>query len=336
MSSQSAYNTPVTYPGPSRMTLSPRSGTNLDLTRSIGPRVETSPYRSNLNGNINVQPSLSPRKDLDLYDNFISSQDEFTPEIKNLIGMYLDTPLNVADILVNGHESATRPDNVQKLPNDRARIAKMHEDLKQEALQHRQRVARIINDNKTVFPERPDPSGQNLRNAIFDLNNAPRGPDKVSQKMREVKDDITVILDKDITTLPQNKYNERQLGKVKRSQLYPQATPTVISQPASSTVKLKLSPDDRYVSHEVLSKNPYDDVKVVIEKPSQPRSVSPPPVYRPEVIPASFMPPSPPQKVRSPTKSAVSLNQSTLEQYQTPPPQPVIVERNVVPVRPEP
>jgi hypothetical protein len=339
MSAQSTYNTPAAYTGPGRISLSPQSGIGMDLTRSMSPRVETSPYRGNLNGAINVQSNLGPRKELDLYDNFLSSQDDFTPEIKNLIGMYLDTPLDLADILVYGHESATRPDNLAKLCNDRTRILKMHEDLKQEALLHRQRVAQIVNDNKTLFPERPDANGQHLKNAIFDLNNTPRGPDKVSQQMRELKDDITVLLDKDITTLPQNKYSERQLGKSKRSQLYPQAAPVVINQPASSTVKLKLSPDDKYVSHEVMSKNPSDDVKVVIEKQPAPvmRSVSPPPVYRPEVVNRTIMSPSPPPKIRSPTKSAVSLNQSTLEQYQTPPPlPPVIIERNIVPVRPEP
>lgn len=339
MTTPSPFASPsYSYPQ-NKMALSPRSGTGLDLTRSIGPRPDSTPYRSTLNGAINVQSNLASKKELDYYDNFMSSQDDFTPDIKNIIGMYLDTPLDLADILVYGHESLTRPDNINKLCTDRARIVKLHEDLKNEALAHRQKVAKLINDNKSLFPERSDQNGQHLKNAIFDLNSTPRGPDKVSQQMRELKDDLTVLLDKDITTLPQNKYNERLLGKQKRSQLYPQSAPIVINQASNPTLKLRLSPDDRYISHELIKQNPSDDVKVIIEKqpPIPVRSVSPPPVYRPEVVMRTMVQsPSPPPKIRSPTKSIVSLNQSSLE-YQTPIYQsPVIVERNVAPVRSEP
>lgn len=330
MSSPIQYTGSAYNPAPTRMALSPRSGTGLDLTKSIGPRVDTSPTRSTMSGAINVQSNLAPRKDLDLYDNYLSSQDDFTPDIKNIIGMYLDTPLDLADILVYGHESATRPDNIGKLCNDRSALIKLHDDLKTEAALHRQRVAKLVNDNKHLFPERPDQNGQHLKNAISDLSNPPRGPDKVSLQMRELKDDLTVLLDKDITGLPQNKYNERILGKTKRSQLYPQAAPQIITQSSSPTIKLRLTPDDRYINHEVIKQSPSDDVRVVVEKQPMPvpvRSVSPPPVYRPEIVQRTLLQsPSPPPKIRSPTKSIVSLNQSNLEQYQTPQP----VERTIV------
>ena len=80
-------------------------------------------------------------------------------------------------------------------------------------------------------------------------------------------------------------------------------------QPSSSTVRIKLQSDDRYLGHDVTKNNPADDIRVVIDKPQivlpppQPvqviRTVSPPPtVYRSEVIRPA--PPPPPPVVVTP------------------------------------
>ena len=53
------------------------------------------------------------RRDLELFDTYMSSQDDFTPDLKSVIGMYMDNALDITDILVYGHESANRPDNLQ-------------------------------------------------------------------------------------------------------------------------------------------------------------------------------------------------------------------------------
>lgn len=313
----------------------------IDFTKSY---VITNPEpdyrtRSDLGGSLNTQSRLPERKDLDLYDNFLSSQDEFTPELKEIIGMYMDTPLDLTDVLVYGHESATRVDNIGKLAKDRPQVMRMHQDLKKEALDHRKRVAKIVNDNRHIFPERSDINGQHLKNAYQDINNPPSTPDKTSHQMRELKDDITVLLDKEITCLPQNKYEERMKGPALRRQMYPttiikeKGDTTVITTPSKPTIKIKLTPEDKYIGHEIIKNNPNDEAKVLIEK--QPaRSVSPVPVYRPETIQryVSSTSPSPPPRKRSPTKSTVQLGKSSLEQYQTPPP----VERNLVPIRSEP
>lgn len=315
--------------------ISPQGGSSgIDLTKSYGPSSPESVVyipRPEMGGTLNTQSNLAPRKELDLYDNFLSSQDDFTPELKDIVGMYMDTPMDLTDVLVYGHESATRPDNINQLAKDRSQIVKMHQDLKKEALDHRIRVAKIINDNKNVFPVRTDPNGQHLRNAIADLNNPPPKPEKTGHQLRELKDDITVLLNKEITCLPENKYFERQRGIEMRSQMYPttiikeQGPTQVISTPSRPTIKINLTPEDKYISHEVIKNNPNDEAKVLIEK--QPaRSVSPIPVYRPQTVISS---PSPPPKKKSPTKSIVQLVQSSIEQYQTPPP----VERNLVPVK---
>lgn len=332
----SRYGAAQPYAQPIRsVIISPQGGSSgIDLTKSYVPSSpESLVYipRPQLAGTLNTQSHLAPRKELDLYDNFMSSQDDFTPEIKDIVGMYMDTPMDLTDVLVYGHESATRPDNINQLAKDRPQIVKMHQDLKKEAIDHRARVAKIVNDNKHVFPVRTDPNGQHLRNAIADINNPPPKPEKTGHQLKELKDDITVLLNKEITCQPENKYFERQRGIEMKNQMYPttiikeQGPTQVISTPSKPTIKINLTPEDRYISHEVIKNNPNDDAKVLIQK--QPvRSVSPIPVYRPQTVISS---PSPPPKKKSPTKSIVQLVQSSIEEYQTTPP----VERNLVPVR---
>lgn len=332
----SSYSPAQPFAQPIRsVIISPQNGTSsIDLTKSYGPIISEQVYRParpDMGGSLNQQSTLAPKRELDLYDNFLSSQDDFTPDIKDIIGMYIDTPLDLTDVLVYGHESATRPDNINKLGRDRSQIVKMHEDLKREALEHRKKVAKIINDNIQVFPQRNDSNGIHLRNAVADLNNPPSKPEKTGLQLRELKDDITILLDREITCLPENKFFERQKGPTMRSKMYPitvvkeQAPPQIISTPSKPTIKIKLTPEDKYVSHEVIKNNPNDDAKVLIEK--QPaRSVSPIPVYNQL---RTILSPSPSPSKRSPTKSIVQFCQSVLEEYQTPPP----VDRNLVPVK---
>lgn len=77
------------------------------------------------------------RRDLDLYDAYNDTNGEFTPEIKQVIGMYMDTALDTSEMLVYGHDALNRPENAHLLNRDKLEIQRFHTDLKNEADMHR-------------------------------------------------------------------------------------------------------------------------------------------------------------------------------------------------------
>jgi hypothetical protein len=100
-------------------------------------RTELSPRPSQISTFIPQQQPQYLRRDLDLYDSYLNSNDEFTPDLKQIIGMYMDNTLDTTDALVYGHETLNRPENSAQLVRDRAALQKFHQDLKTEAILHK-------------------------------------------------------------------------------------------------------------------------------------------------------------------------------------------------------
>lgn len=311
---------------------------------------ETGPYTSTTrpsNQGYVVSSSQLPvsttvgRKDLDLYDNYQSSFDDFTPDLRKIIGMYVDTSLDVADILVYGHEAMCRPENLLSFANDRHLVQKVHNDLKQESAAHRQRVAKIMEELKPKIPLRNDPNGLVLRNALQSIQTSGERPEKTSAQLKDVRDDLVILLDPEMTGQPLRKYDEGQLARIKKDQLSRKNVVmmnSVAHAPSSSTIKIKLQPDDRYIGHEVTKANPADDVRVVIDKQQ-------PVIYR-QASPAPTMVTvaRPPEQVvvkksKTPTKNKITTSQASIEDYRSAQKsaEPVIVQpevqRSFVPAR---
>ena len=90
-------------------------------------------------------------------------------------------------------------------------------------------------------------------------------PEKTGLQLRDARDDLVVILDRDITGINNRKYEERQLARAKKGSLYPIVNNTTMVA-NNATVKIKLSPDDRFIGHDVIKQSPSDDVKVIVDK----------------------------------------------------------------------
>ena len=131
------------------------------------------------------------------------------------------------------------------------------------------------------FPVRNDSNGEHYHKAIDSLAQPGTKTEKTSNQLRDIRDDITIILDKDMTGFSKNKYPERTLARTKKAELsggsnnitYLNGTQA----PSSALIKIKLHPDDRFIGHEITKSNPKDDIKVTIDKPNTP----PPVVYNP-------------------------------------------------------
>lgn len=311
---------------------------------------ETAPYTSTTRpsnqgyvmSSSQLPASATGRKDLDFYDNYQSSFDDFTPDLRKIIGMYVDTSLDVADILVYGHEAMCRPENLLNFANDRHLVQKVHNDLKQESAAHRQRVARIIEELKPKIPIRSDPNGLVLRNALQSIQTPGERPEKTSAQLKDVRDDLVILLDPEMTGQPLRKYDEGQLARIKKDQLSRKNVVmmnSVAHAPSSSTVKIKLQPDDRYLGHEVTKANPADDVRVVIDKQQ-------PVVYRqaspaPTIVTVAPRPAEPVvvKKSKTPTKNRITTSQASIEDYRSAQKsaEPVVVQpevqRSFVPAR---
>ena len=104
-----------------------------------------------------------------------------------------------------------------------------------------------------------------LRNAITSINLPSDRPEKTGLQRRDARDDLVVILDRDITGINNRKYEERQLARAKKSSLYPIVNNTTMVA-NNATVKIKLSPDDRFIGHDVIKQSQSDDVKVIVDK----------------------------------------------------------------------
>ena len=89
----------------------------------------------------------------------------------------------------------------------------------------------------------------------------------------------------------------------------------------NATVKIKLSPDDRFIGHDVIKQSPTDDVKVIIDKQPAMRTISPPPtVYRsvsPAPAPVTTVVTEPPRR-KAPVKNIVTKQVANLEEFQSP------------------
>jgi hypothetical protein len=107
-------------------------------------RIEPSYRTTELSPRPSYISSFSPqpqpqyiRRELDLYDSYLNSHDDFTPELKQIIGMYVDNALDTTDALVYSHETLNRPENSAQLARDRVALQKFHQDLRTEAAMHK-------------------------------------------------------------------------------------------------------------------------------------------------------------------------------------------------------
>jgi hypothetical protein len=69
---------------------------------------------------------------------------------------------------------------------------------------------------KFRLPLRSDATGQFFNNAAANLNRQDVRPEVTSNRLREVKDDIAIILDRDMTGLGQRKHAERSMARAKK------------------------------------------------------------------------------------------------------------------------
>lgn len=166
---------------------------------------------------------------------------------------------------------------------------------------------------KFRLPLRNDSSGQFLNNAVMNLNRSDVRPEVTSSRLREVKDDIAIILDRDMSGLGHKKQAERSLARAKKDEMSGGSKNVTIlnssTVPSSALIKIKLAGDDRFLGHEVTKSHPNDDVRVTIDK----QPTAPPVVYQ---MPSNFtslrtISPSPPptiirSEVRPPTPPPVS------------------------------
>ncbi len=218
---------------------------------------------------------------------------------------------------------------------------------------------------KFRLPLRSDATGQFFNNAAANLNRQDVRPEVTSNRLREVKDDIAIILDRDMTGLGQRKHAERSMARAKKEEMNSGPKNVTIlnstTTPSSALIKVKLTADDRFLGHEVTKSHPSDDIRVTIDKqpaapfvyqppvnfaslrtisPSPPptiirsevRSPTPPPVVSPQQV---RLAPEPvvvtPVKRKTPTKSRIATGKSSLEEFRSPvrTAEPVRVEQEI-------
>ena len=168
-------------------------------------------------------------------------------------------------------------------------------------------MARIVDEMKFKLPLRNDSSGQFFNNAASNLNRSDVRPDVTSSRLREVKDDIAIILDRDMSGLGHKKTTERSLARVKKDEMSSGSKNVTIlnssTAPSSALIKIKLTGDDRFIGHEVTKSHPMDDIRVTIDK----QQTAPPIVYQ---MPTNFTslrtisPSPPPTIIRSEVRHA--------------------------------
>ena len=108
------------------------------------------------------------RRELDLYDSYLNSNDEFTPELKQIIGMYVDNALDTTDALVYSHETLNRPENNAQLARDRAAVQKFHQDLRTEAAMHKYpTVTQTARGSHRRRDEVPTAAAERLERAVL-------------------------------------------------------------------------------------------------------------------------------------------------------------------------
>jgi hypothetical protein len=163
---------------------------------------------------------------------------------------------------------------------------------------------------KFKLPLRNDSTGQFFNNAANNLNRQEVRPEVTSNRLREVKDDIAIILDRDMTGLGHKKPAERSLARAKKDEMSSGSKNVTIlntsNTPSSALIKIKLAGDDRFLGHEVTKSHPMDDIRVTVDKqPTAPpvtyqmptnftsmRTISPSPP--PTIIRSEFRPQTPP------------------------------------------
>lgn len=269
-----------------------------------------------------ASPQLAPRRDLQLFDTYLNGQDEYSQEVKDIVGMMSENTLDFSDVLVYGHEALNLPENQHKLPANRSNIVRVHNEMKKETLLYRQKMARLVEDFKYTLPQDKNLS---LREALQNVNNPlpNQQPERTARHLRNNRDDLCLIIDPDITGLERNRYSEKNLARAKRQEMSfgEKVVTQVINQAAPSTshIKIKLDHESRYLNHEIKQTNPADEVKVIIDK--TPASVYvPPPVVQtyiqptPQVIRTASPAPPTPTRSRTPQKSRISMGTSVMEE----------------------
>lgn len=277
-----------------------------------------------------VTTTLQGPRELELFDSFLNSNDEYSSGLKEIIGQMTDNTLNTTEVLVNGHEALNQPENQYRLNSNRSTVDRIHTDLKRENLLYRQKVARLIDEFKSVLP----PNQNNaLQTAIknFDSSVPYDNPEKTWNNLSKNKDDLVLILDKNITGLSKNKPLESGLARSKKADMSKVQNPSSVT---NASVKIRLDPQDKYLNHEVTKHNAGDDVRVTIEKgqpivrapttqvvyqqPQPPRQVYVPPVIMSPSPRVSEVYTDSPGRRKTPTKSRVMTGSAMMEEYKSP------------------
>lgn len=321
---ETRYEThPSSIPGYRPVTTTTMTGipqSNIVSSQISGPSYTSTNYQTPQQVTVINQSPVLPRRDLQLFDTFLNGQDEYSNDVKDLVGMMAGNTLDFSDVLVYGHEAMNLPENQHKIPGNRPNISRVHNEMKKETMLYRQKMARLVDDFKYMLPQ---DKNLPLREALQTVTNpAPNpNPDRTAKHLQNNRDDLCLIIDRDITGLERNRYAEKNLGRIKRQEMNggDKVVTQVINQnaPSTSHIKIKLDPESRYLNHEIKQTNPADEVKVIIDKMPAPvvqTYVQPAP--QPQVIRTVSPAPAPstPTRSRTPQKSRISMGSSVMEE----------------------
>jgi len=262
-----------------------------------------------------------------LLDSYFNSSEESTPELKSLVALYIDNSFNVIDSLVFSHDIANSPDVRNTI--DPLLMRNVQAKLKEEAMNHRNKVYGILQEVKDKLPPKADNRDRHFRRAMGVLSGPPIN-DATSKLFQEDRDDVSLILDNEITGLHSRRAQEKALAEAKRLEL---AAPKTIVQQSPSSVKIRMDNTGKYITHEINNSGPYQNVQVVLEKMS---TSGEPTMITPIDLTKSY---NDGPRRRSPTRSKVTMGQSQIEEYRGPgsalddTPQDREVQRNYIPTR---
>lgn len=286
-STQSQQPQSSTYPAQPAQSQTPASQRFLPTTMTMPfQQKDHSPIPTPTSAAATPTRLMTYKRPNELFDAFISTDGQFTPEIKEIIGMSMDNTLNTADILTYSHEILAKTENLPRLAIERNSIDSIHKNIKQEVLNHKQRMNSLLDQLRAKVPSSEVDKSIPLREAVASMQKPTAEKTDVTGKhFMETKDDFCVILDKDITGEPSKKFDERQIARFKKqnlSAIFPQTTNQIVQRNYSPTPTSTIYSQPENLQRPDAYTNSRNELQTSSLNPAQ--TVPPPPMPRPSQL----------------------------------------------------
>lgn len=221
------------------------------------------------------------RHQQELFKSWMNSNDNYTQDIRKIIGYNVDNTLDITDALVHAHEGLNQPGKEYLAVSHGEQLRKAHSDLIRESNIHRENMSKIMQEVKKFVPPHKNEKENKIMNNAFEALSKPNDlTEKTGEQFRELSDDIAIILDPQITGEKEKKPIEKLTAPQKFAALHPAHIVTTGAPTGSSTVRIKLDPVDKYLTHEVSGTLPPEKVNVIVDRPPKQIVQAPTTSYR--------------------------------------------------------